>query len=698
MNTQKYPNRDAIRDANDIYLDTMRPYIIHHLKRVQGENVKDLIVDSLKDNQRDEFLQNCIKQNDVASAIDFNYIPNIFNKLWQIVFGQLFNWDMLIQSMLWLIRDGRNICEHRGSEDLDFELTRMHLFLVANILKNINRTDKQNEVEAIRDQLLLDESSRRIASISDKLERTEDEMKNLKDDLKEANKENQELLKYKLEYGKLQNTLKNSEKDIEKTAEKYEISERKNIKLEKDLKETEDAWKESEQFLTDTTEKLDQLEIENESNLERIDEIVNQNENIKKSHSEVMLNYKKDKDNFERDNKLKEENLKITQDELEKNRGKLNDTNKELNKQKNENETNLEQIELLRKQIENSEYKHQEEINSIKIQLSSVSDEKSKIENHISSIRNQIQYLSNNNQLSTPVYPNLAIESTVRMVDRRNEDKKEYILNLIEKKHPTVFYVMNEEKVNQFIRIVGNKQSNLIGTHHATTTKDDETTLSERLEKGELSCIVSCGTFSHLITHHNIEHIVFCHLTPSLDVFVNRCQPAFLSKNHCFIHLIYDPETDLDYIKNSYPDRIAFMEFFENILQINGIKTRFLTIDDILSKLKMDKPTFEPLCNIFQEIGMIEKNKSGVKLLSKPKKKLEESTVFIEGLEERKHYQEFYDFQQKHTYVELWDKIGEKEEMSRILKDYNNNSMNVVKEDREEFDSISLENTDSTID
>ena len=37
MNSNDYPNRDALRKANDIYLDVMRSFIVHNLKQITGK-------------------------------------------------------------------------------------------------------------------------------------------------------------------------------------------------------------------------------------------------------------------------------------------------------------------------------------------------------------------------------------------------------------------------------------------------------------------------------------------------------------------------------------------------------------------------------------------------------------------------------------------------------------------------------------
>ena len=163
MSTAKYPNRDALREANDIYLDAMRPFVVHHLKQVQGETVEHLIEETLADKQADKFWQILDETGDVKSAIDFSYFPLIIRDHWHHVFAQRFNKDMIVQSMLWLIRDGRNSCEHRGTKDLDSEFVRINLFHIADVLGKISRPDKQREVESVRDKLFSDDTAERLA-------------------------------------------------------------------------------------------------------------------------------------------------------------------------------------------------------------------------------------------------------------------------------------------------------------------------------------------------------------------------------------------------------------------------------------------------------------------------------------------------------------------------------------------------------
>ena len=180
----KYPNRDALRQANDIYLDCMRSFVVHHLKQVPGEEIGNLIAASLNDEQIDMFWRKLDEHDDIESAIDFNYFPPIIKENWLLKqyrrdygFAQRFNADMTVQNRLWLIKEGRNSCEHRPAKDLDSEFVRTHLFLIAEVLSKINRSDKQREVEDIRDQLFshISHNKERIADLVNQIDETRKE-------------------------------------------------------------------------------------------------------------------------------------------------------------------------------------------------------------------------------------------------------------------------------------------------------------------------------------------------------------------------------------------------------------------------------------------------------------------------------------------------------------------------------------------
>ncbi len=209
LSTPKYPNRDALREANDLYLDAMRPFVVHYLKRIPGEKVENLIKDVLTNEQSNKFRQILDETNDIESAIDFSYFPLIIRDNWVIQgnnrnygFAEQFNQDRTAQSMLWLIRNGRNSCEHRGTKDLDAEFVRINLFLIADVLGKINRSDKQREVEDIRDKLFSDDTAERLAEAEENLRAAKAKSAEYKKSLKEAEKRSKDAELEKNKYEK----------------------------------------------------------------------------------------------------------------------------------------------------------------------------------------------------------------------------------------------------------------------------------------------------------------------------------------------------------------------------------------------------------------------------------------------------------------------------------------------------------------
>ena len=171
---KKYPNREALRKAHDIYRDAMRSFIIRCLRKVRGEQVEDLIRDSLPyEEEIEKFKGNLQEHNaNVEAAIDINHFPHIMRKYWHRdrVFSQQFNANSKVQYKTGAIADGRNLWAHPGVEDLDPERTRADLTYVADVLGEINNQEAKREVEDIRDRLFSHEEEEYTADVSDQLE------------------------------------------------------------------------------------------------------------------------------------------------------------------------------------------------------------------------------------------------------------------------------------------------------------------------------------------------------------------------------------------------------------------------------------------------------------------------------------------------------------------------------------------------
>ena len=158
MNTISRPNRDALQKALDIYRDAMRPFLVRCLRQVRGMNVEDVINRSLGNRRADEFERALTRSTgNVESAIDINDFPTLVSRNWhRETFETKLNGDKTFQNQLWLITDARNHTVHAGTQDLDDDYTRTHLFLIANVLEKIGASDGKQVVQSIRDELFSD--------------------------------------------------------------------------------------------------------------------------------------------------------------------------------------------------------------------------------------------------------------------------------------------------------------------------------------------------------------------------------------------------------------------------------------------------------------------------------------------------------------------------------------------------------------
>ena len=160
MQPTKRPNRDALMRAIDIYRDAMRPFIVRQLRRVQGASVEELIERGLGYRQADEFYRKLDENDDIESAIDLSYFPKVIRDNWRGAFAQQFSGDPSVQNMLWLIKTARDQIAHPGTQDIEGEYTRVHLYHIADLLRRINAPEEKQAVETIRDNLFASAETR----------------------------------------------------------------------------------------------------------------------------------------------------------------------------------------------------------------------------------------------------------------------------------------------------------------------------------------------------------------------------------------------------------------------------------------------------------------------------------------------------------------------------------------------------------
>ncbi len=262
------------------------------------------------------------------------------------------------------------------------------------------------------------------------------------------------------------------------------------------------------------------------------------------------------------------------------------------------------------------------------------------------------------------IFPDLYTDSSVRILDRRGtEDKRNYLSELLERKQSIIIYVQSEDMVNELLTRVVSEKAAVIGRHDEQTSETEEMEILKKLEKGQLIAVVSNATFSTLAPTHCVEHFVFCHLTPGLDEFFKRCQPAFTSGKNAYLHLIYNDQKDIgyldDWLDQKYPDRETLMNLRKALEGCIGVNGDFIKPKNLYSKLDITGMGITELgietgLAIFEEVGALERNEDGIKLLPFSGRK---SKIHYRGEELKRGIAEIHSFQLEQSIEEIWEEI-----------------------------------------
>ncbi len=567
MSRSKYPNRDAVRKANDIYLDVMCQFVSKCLDKVQGKTAAELIRDTL----------GLSSQDDIEGTIEISDIAHLVRTYWHNSFEQQFEAiDRYYEarSAVGLIVEGRNRASHRPW-DLDPEFTRTQLFLIAELLGKINKPGEQREVEAIRDNLF-DDTAEQLITTAVEVEKA----------------------KYKKSIAEVEKRLSSAEASNKKLSKRITDNDTKLGKKTEDLEKlserlvaTKLSEKESKKLLKSTTKQLEKVQAEHSACEEHLTTISNQ----------------------------------LASTEVER-----NDYNKCL-------KTTLKELEAAK--ADRQMYK-----------------------DSLSTMGN----LFTTSTIGNMIFPPFETDSTVRILDRRNTEKKNYLLNLLEQKQPVIIYVQSEEKIDELSALVGPEKATVIGRHDERTSEAEEAEILEKLEKGELIAIVSNTTLSTLAPSHCVEHFVFCHLVPDLDTFFKRCQPAFTPENNDYLHLIYNNKEDIaglnQWLTQKYPDKEALRESYRELKKLAKANGGCVNLEEIYNALDMVGLEIETGLVIFEELGFLERDGKGILtlFLSPIPRELEESDTYCRGVELKKETAEFRTFQLECSVEQIWGEILER--------------------------------------
>ena len=264
------------------------------------------------------------------------------------------------------------------------------------------------------------------------------------------------------------------------------------------------------------------------------------------------------------------------------------------------------------------------------------------------------------------VFPPSDVPSSGRVVDSRNENKKECLLSLLNKDVPCIIYVLGTEKIDQLLTHVIPKKASVIGRHDEATTRTEEIELLEKLRRGEFIGIVSSAAFSTaaLEAVPVVEHVAFCHLGAQPSDFFMRCNPVVNSENTTSLHLLYNKESDVrllqEYLERTYPDRKLLTVLYRKLQETAS--TDFIELRTLADTFEISsKQAIETGLTIFEELAFIERDtESGrhyVKLLPTRKGNLERSQTFLKCQWLKQASQDFLKFQLQENIQRIWEQI-----------------------------------------
>ena len=243
LSRAKYPNRNALNQALDVYLDAMCQFVSECLDE---QSISEALRLQSSDNLREK-----MEVKDIANLIKMRWLKSFKEKFKVVDREYIRYYDA--RSVTSLIIEGRNRASH-PPWDLDIEFTRTQLFLIVEVLGKINRPNAQREVETIRNDLF-ENTTQQLVEIAVEEEKAQHKksIAEVKERLTAEEKKNDKLSKQKTD-----NTakLKKKEEDLEKLSEQL-IS----VKLGK---------QKSEEHLNSTSRQLEKLQVVHSACEERL--------------------------------------------------------------------------------------------------------------------------------------------------------------------------------------------------------------------------------------------------------------------------------------------------------------------------------------------------------------------------------------------------------------------------------------------
>lgn len=272
---------------------------------------------------------------------------------------------------------------------------------------------------------------------------------------------------------------------------------------------------------------------------------------------------------------------------------------------------------------------------------------------------------SEGRDMNWDVFPKLSDESSVKLVDKRNVNKKNYLLKLLAREESCIIYVRDEEMLELLLTKLLPENIEGIARHEDTTSEAEEAALLEQLENGELRTIASSSTFSDLSAFPFVKHVVFCHLAPSENLFLKRCEPAFVTTETSYLHLIYNDTDEVEthnWISKKYPADDELRQLYGDIrktIQANGAGG-YPEAEMLKGQLET-LPTLQTGLTIFEELQCITRDGEPghrlVQLLPAEKSDLSHSPTYLRGEWIKQTSPSFIEFQLKENIESMWERI-----------------------------------------
>jgi single-stranded-DNA-specific exonuclease len=267
----------------------------------------------------------------------------------------------------------------------------------------------------------------------------------------------------------------------------------------------------------------------------------------------------------------------------------------------------------------------------------------------------------------TLLIDNVIIDRTLRqnlqVYDARNTiDKLAYIKSIIKPTEKLLIFVNSRNKAVEIasnLRELYPALQDAIGFYHAGLSNEWRVKVEEWFKEGTLQVVVATSAFGEGIDLPDIRHVVQYHLPFDITTFNQQCGRAGRDGSYSLVHFIFgkdDIKLNNLILKERAPER-EFIGKFYLILKSNHKENLAIELtNNQIAEQFIDKyhgflgESGVSIClKILEELGLIwretfhSKRKIYFNAIPSEKLRLEDSNTYIEGMIERKEFNDFSD-------------------------------------------------------